>query len=342
MEYQVSARKFRPGTFDELIGRVDLLDTRPAVEHWKASGIDLSAVLHPAAGPAEDTPVFCQIEQDHGLDNSLDRTRLLELCAPALEKGEPVNVELPVANTDRTVGTILSHELVRKWGEQGLPDGTIHVRLNGSAGQSLGAWLAQGVTLELEGDANDYFAKGISGGQIVVFPPTESTFVPELSTIVGNVVLYGATGGRVFIRGLAGERFGVRNSGAEVVVEGIGDHGCEYMTGGTVVVLGTTGRNFAAGMSGGIAYIYDEHGDFINSCNTDMVGLESVSNKEDQDYLRNLITDHYGYSSSSTAKKILDSWDENLPKFIKVMPNDYKRVLQERQRSQGKEQVNIG
>ena len=325
---------------NEMVGRMDLLEPYQAIDHWKSKGIDLSSMLE-LPEVDSDVATYCQIKQDHGLQNILDN-KLIELSKDAIEKKEPVEIKLPIRNSNRVVGTMLSGKVAELYGEEGLPDGTIQCSFKGSAGQSFGAFLAKGINMTLEGDANDYFAKGISGGQIVVFPPTESTFVPELSTIVGNVVLYGATGGRVFIRGLAGERFGVRNSGAEVVVEGIGDHGCEYMTGGTVVVLGRTGRNFAAGMSGGIAYIYDEHGDFINSCNTDMVGLESVSNKEDKDYLRSLITDHYGYSSSNTAKKILDSWEENLTKFIKVMPNDYKRVLQERQRSQGKEQVNIG
>ena len=325
---------------NEMVGRMDLLEPHKAIDHWKAKGMDLSSMLELPEVDA-DVATYCQTKQDHGLQDILDN-KLIELSKNAIENKEPVQIELPIRNSNRVVGTMLSGKVAELYGEEGLPAGTIQCSFKGSAGQSFGAFLAKGINMTLEGDANDYFAKGISGGQIVVFPPTESTFVPELSTIVGNVVLYGATGGRVFIRGLAGERFGVRNSGAEVVVEGIGDHGCEYMTGGTVVVLGRTGRNFAAGMSGGIAYIYDEHGDFINSCNTDMVGLESVSNKEDQDYLRNLITDHYGYSSSSTAKKILDSWDENLPKFIKVMPNDYKRVLQEKQISQGKKQVNIG
>ena len=324
-------------TFDELIGRVDLLDTRPAVEHWKASGIDLSAVLHPAAGPAEDTPVFCQIEQDHGLDNSLDRTRLLELCAPALEKGEPVNVELPVANTDRTVGTILSHELVRKWGEQGLPDGTIHVRLNGSAGQSLGAWLAQGVTLELEGDANDYVGKGLSGGRIAIYPPAGSSFRAEENIIVGNVVLYGATSGEAYFRGQAAERFCIRNSGALAVVEGVGDHGCEYMTGGRVAVLGPVGRNFAAGMSGGVAYVWAaDRESFARNCNLEMVELEDMSDSDMEELLM-LLRQHLEHTASDVAQQLLDGGRQTLEsEFVKVMPIDYKRVLEEtRQRTAG-------
>ncbi|MDP6135565.1 MAG: glutamate synthase large subunit [Arenicellales bacterium] len=317
-------------TFNELIGRVDLLDTRPAVDHWKANGIDLSALLEPVVGPADDTPVYCQIKQDHGLDGSLDRTKLLELCTPALEKGESVRLELPVANTDRTVGTLLSHELVKKWGEQGLPDNTIHVHLNGSAGQSLGAWLARGVTLELEGDANDYVGKGLSGGQIVVYPPVGSSFLAEDNIIVGNVVLYGATSGQAYFRGRAAERFCIRNSGALAVVEGVGDHGCEYMTGGRIVVLGPVGRNFAAGMSGGIAYVWaPDREKFVRNCNLEMVELERLSD-DDMDDVSMLLRQHLDHTGSDVAQRLLDRGRQIFEsEFIKVMPVDYKRVLEQ-------------
>ncbi|MEC8872412.1 MAG: glutamate synthase-related protein, partial [Pseudomonadota bacterium] len=317
-------------TFNELVGRVDLLDTKAAVDHWKADGIDLAPVLMPALKPSADTGVFCQIEQDHGLDASLDATQLLPMCNNTLQTGEAVQIELPVANTNRTVGTTLSHEVVKKWGEQGLPDDTIVIQLNGSAGQSLGAWLANGVTIDLKGDANDYVGKGLSGGRIVVSPPPGTGFSAEDNIIVGNVCLYGATSGKAFFRGKAAERFCIRNSGAIAVVEGVGDHGCEYMTGGRVVVLGSVGRNFAAGMSGGIAYLWAPDRDQLEgNCNLDMVGLESLSDL-DLDELEEMIQLHHRYTGSDVAARLLSQGREPMKQqFVKVMPIDYKRILEQ-------------
>ena len=317
-------------TFNELVGRVDLLDTKAAVDHWKADGIDLAPVLMPALKPSADTGVFCQIEQDHGLDVSLDATQLLPLCNNTLQTGEAVQIELPVANTNRTVGTTLSHEVVKAWGEQGLPDDTIVIRLDGSAGQSLGAWLANGVTIDLKGDANDYVGKGLSGGRIVVSPPEGTGFSAEDNIIVGNVCLYGATSGKAFFRGKAAERFCIRNSCAIAVVEGVGDHGCEYMTGGRVVVLGAVGRNFAAGMSGGIAYVWSPERDQLEgNCNLDMVGLESLSDL-DLDELEEIIQLHHHYTESDVAARLLSQGREQMKQqFVKVMPIDYKRILEQ-------------
>ena len=319
-------------TFNELIGRVDLLDTKAVVDHWKADGIDLSPVLMPALKPSADTGVFCQIEQDHGLDASLDRTQLVPLCKKALQTGDAVRIELPVANTNRAVGTTLSHEVVKKWGEQGLPDDTVVIRLAGSAGQSLGAWLANGVTIDLKGDANDYVGKGLSGGRIVVSPPAGAGYSAEDNIIVGNVCLYGATSGKAFFRGKAAERFCVRNSGAMAVVEGVGDHGCEYMTGGRVAVLGSVGRNFAAGMSGGLAYVWaPDHDKLKANCNLDMVGLESLSDF-DLDELEEMIQLHHGYTGSDVAARLLSQGREPMKQqFVKVMPTDYKRILEQAQ-----------
>ncbi|MEO1840623.1 MAG: glutamate synthase-related protein, partial [Pseudomonadota bacterium] len=319
-------------TFNELIGRVDLLDTKEAVDHWKADGIDLSPVLMPALKPSADTGVFCQIEQDHGLDASLDKVQLLPMCKKALQTGDAVQIELPVANTNRTVGTTLSHEVVKKWGEQGLPDDTIVIRLAGSAGQSLGAWLANGVTIDLKGDANDYVGKGLSGGRIVVSPPAGTGFSAEDNIIVGNVCLYGATSGKAFFRGKAAERFCIRNSGAMAVVEGVGDHGCEYMTGGRVAVLGSVGRNFAAGMSGGIAYVWaPDRRSLKANCNLDMVGLENLSDF-DLDELEEMIQLHHRYTGSDVAARLLSQGREPMKQqFVKVMPSDYKRFLEQAQ-----------
>ena len=319
-------------TFNELIGRVDLLDTKEAVDHWKADGIDLSPVLMPALKPSADTGVFCQIEQDHGLDASLDKVQLLPMCKKALQTGDAVQIELPVANTNRTVGTTLSHEVVKKWGEQGLPDDTVVIRLAGSAGQSLGAWLANGVTIDLKGDANDYVGKGLSGGRIVVSPPAGTGFSAEDNIIVGNVCLYGATSGKAFFRGKAAERFCIRNSGAMAVVEGVGDHGCEYMTGGRVAVLGSVGRNFAAGMSGGIAYVWaPDRRSLKANCNLDMVGLENLSDF-DLDELEEMIQLHHRYTGSDVAARLLSQGREPMKQqFVKVMPSDYKRILEQAQ-----------
>jgi glutamate synthase (NADPH/NADH) large chain len=315
----------------EMVGRADCLDTSKAIDHWKADGLDLTNVLAPAVKPHPDVDVICTKKQDHGLDKALDN-KLLELAEPALENGTKVKFELPIINTNRTVGTILSHNLVKRFGEHGLPDDSIHIQFTGSAGQSFGAFLARGITLELEGDANDYVGKGLSGGRVVVYPPKESTFVAEENIIVGNVVLYGATSGQAFFRGRAAERFCVRNSGAHAVIEGVGDHGCEYMTGGRVVILGRTGRNFAAGMSGGIAYVWDVDGNFRERCNLELVELERIESDEDLQELRELIQMHHEFTGSSVAERVLDQWPDVLEQFVKVMPSDYKRVLLEQKR----------
>jgi len=325
-------------TFDEMIGRSDLVDMRRAVDHWKAQGIDLSSILfRPEVGPEVATHQVTL--QNHGLDQALDHT-LLKLSAPALERGEPVKIELPIRNVNRTVGTILGSELTRKYGANGLPDDTIHVRLNGSAGQSLGAFLPAGITLELEGDTNDYVGKGLSGGKLIVYPPKAATFVPEDNIVIGNVALYGATSGAAFFRGVAGERFAVRNSGAVAVVEGTGDHGCEYMTGGRVVIIGPTGRNFGAGMSGGIAFVYDPESDFAGRCNREMVSLERLDEAEDLELVHGLLERHLEYTGSTVAQDLLQAWPAGAARFVKVMPNEYKRVLKQ-QREAAVEQKNV-
>ncbi|AVQ73548.1 glutamate synthase large subunit [Microcystis sp. MC19] len=312
-------------TLNEMVGRTDVLEPKQAVEHWKAKGIDLTPILYQ---PEVDAEVgrYCQIPQDHGLDKCLDITVLLDLCKDAIEKGEKVKATLPIKNINRVVGTILGNEITKRHWE-GLPEDTVHLHFQGSAGQSFGAFVPKGVTLELEGDANDYVGKGLSGGKIIVYPPKGSTFVAEDNIIIGNVALYGATSGEVYISGVAGERFCVRNSGVNTVVESVGDHACEYMTGGKVVVLGPTGRNFAAGMSGGVAYVLDESGDFATRCNTQMVALEALEGEEIND-LRELIQRHADYTQSQKAALVLANWSEMLPKFVKVMPKDYKRMLQ--------------
>jgi len=306
---------------DDMIGRVDCLAPEDAIHHWKADGLDLRPILAPARRPHELVAVRHTISQNHRLDRALDNTHLLKLAARALTRGEAVKATLPIINTHRTVGTILSHEVVKKWGETGLPDDTVHIKFLGSAGQSFGAFLAGGISLELEGDANDYTGKGLSGGKLVVYPPRESTFAPEDNILVGNVVLYGATDGRAFFRGRAAERFCVRNSGAWAVVEGVGDHGCEYMTRGTVVVLGPTGKNFGAGMSGGLAYVLDEDGRFEKRYNPGMVTLEKLSSPEDAKALQAIIYQHLEATESKKAKEILAKWDEYAPKFRKVVPH---------------------
>jgi len=312
-------------SLNEMVGRTDVLEPKQAVEHWKAKGIDLTPILYQ---PEVDAEVgrYCQIPQDHGLDKCLDITVLLDLCKDAIEKGEKVKATLPIKNINRVVGTILGNEITKRHWE-GLPEDTVHLHFQGSAGQSFGAFVPKGVTLELEGDANDYVGKGLSGGKIIVYPPKGSTFVAEENIIIGNVALYGATSGEVYISGVAGERFCVRNSGVNTVVEAVGDHACEYMTGGKVVVLGPTGRNFAAGMSGGVAYVLDESGDFATRCNTQMVALEALEGEEIDD-LRELIQRHADYTQSQKAALVLANWSEMLPKFVKVMPKDYKRMLQ--------------
>jgi len=314
-------------SIDEMIGRTDALEAREAIDHWKADGLDLAPILAPAFRPHDGVDVRCTQSQDHGLEKAIDN-KLVELAEPALANSDKVEIRMPIVNTNRTVGTILSHTLVNKWGENGLPDDTIRIRFEGSAGQSFGAFLAPGITLELEGDANDYVGKGLSGGRLIVYPSRSSSFIAEDNLITGNVNLYGATGGAAFFRGRAAERFCVRNSGALAVVEGIGDHGCEYMTGGRVVILGETGLNFAAGMSGGIAYVLDETGHFAGRCNPDMVDLDPVESDDDIAELLQLIESHKEYTNSAVAGRLLDNWPNGLKNFIKVMPRDYKRVLE--------------
>jgi glutamate synthase domain-containing protein 2/glutamate synthase domain-containing protein 1/glutamate synthase domain-containing protein 3 len=317
-------------TINEMVGRMDMLDGREAVEHWKAQGLDFSYLLNKPDVP-EDVATYCRETQDHGLEKALDN-KLIELAAPALEHGTPVELELPISNSNRTVGTTLSYNVAKRYGEDALPEDTIQIRFKGSAGQSFGAFLAKGITMYVDGDSNDYFCKGLSGGKVIIKPPAEASYTPEENIIVGNVVLYGATGGKVFIRGIAGERFCVRNSGAEAVVEGVGDHGCEYMTRGNVVILGPTGRNFAAGMSGGEAYVLDEHNQFRDLCNTEMVDLESLQDPENIATVRRMIEDHLSYTGSANAQRVLDNWDEMVPRFVKVMPTAYKAVIAERKR----------
>ncbi len=311
----------------DLVGSIDLLERNKAIRHWKADGLDLKALLVPAAKPRPVSGFGCSMKQDHGLEKRFDR-KLIALAGEALESGAPVRSTLALRNTARAVGATLSYEISKRYGLSGLPDDTIHFTFEGSAGQSFGAWLTKGVTLELEGDGNDYIGKGLSGGRIIMYPPRDSTFVPEENILIGNVALYGATSGQAFFRGMAAERFCVRNSGARVVVEGVGEHGCEYMTGGRVVVLGKTGRNFAAGMSGGIAYVWDIDGEFSDRCNTDMVDLEPLELVEEQGEVRILIALHLRYTGSEIARNVLENWDTMLAYFVKVMPRDYRLVLQ--------------
>ncbi len=312
-------------TMDEMIGRVDRLNFRKAVDHWKAKGLDYSAILHQPQLPP-GTPLRRVKEQDHGLATILDQT-LIGDCADALEHGSPVSREYRITNVNRTTGTMLGSRLTRKWGGAGLPDDTIQLKFVGQAGQSFGAFVPRGITLTLEGDANDYIGKGLSGGKLIVFPPKTASFVAEENIVIGNVALYGATSGEAYFRGVAGERFAVRNSGAATVVEGVGDHGCEYMTGGRVVVLGKTGRNFAAGMSGGVAYVLDTAGTFQRRCNMAMVELDPLDNPQDIAEVRALIERHVQYTGSQLGERVLRDFDALRSVFVKVMPRDYKRVL---------------
>ena len=343
--------------FDEMIGQRDRLEFRAAVDHWKAKGLDLTPLLHkPDAGP--EVAIYNCEDQDHGLDKALDH-QLIELAEPSIERCHPVKIDLPIQNTNRTVGAMLSGRIAQRYGKAGLNDDTVHAKFTGSAGQSFGAFLSAGVTFELEGDANDYVGKGLSGGRLVIYPPKVSTIKPEENIIIGNTVLYGGIDGECYFRGVAGERFAVRNSGVTAVVEGVGDHGCEYMTGGVVVVLGNTGRNFAAGMSGGIAYVLDDSHDFHLRCNMAMVELEPIADEDmvmenqghqggdlethgrvdlihdmtryDAQRLRGLIENHMRYTGSELAREILHNWDDHLRRFVKVMPVDYRRALQEMQ-----------
>jgi glutamate synthase (NADPH/NADH) large chain len=311
-------------TFDEMVGRVDMLEMRPALEHWKARGVDLSAVL--AAPQYNGYPRRRVRQQEHDFTQALD-DELIEQASPALQQKKAVSLFAAIRNSNRAVGASLSAEIAKRFGTKGLPSNAILCRFTGSAGQSFGAFLASGVTFELEGEANDYLGKGLSGGRIVVYPPKDATFRAEQNVITGNVNLFGATGGEVFLRGAAGERFAVRNSGAVAVVEGVGDHGCEYMTGGCVVVLGPTGVNFAAGMSGGIAYVLDENQLFDTRCNLESVDVEPIASTEDRERLHRLVQEHERLTGSESAAGILRDWDEMVSKFVKVMPIDYRAAL---------------
>jgi glutamate synthase (NADPH/NADH) large chain len=341
--------------FDELIGQMQMLDKEKALAHWKAKGLDFSKLFHKPAG--EGGAIRHSLTQDHGLDKVLDN-RLIEAARASIDRGAKSSIETAIRNVDRSTGAMLSGEVARLYGHAGLPEDTIDIRATGTAGQSFGAFLARGVTLRLEGEANDYVGKGLSGGKVIVYPSREARqIVPEKSIIVGNTVLYGAIAGEAYFRGVAGERFAVRNSGAFAVVEGVGDHGCEYMTGGVVVVLGPTGRNFAAGMSGGVAYVLDEDGGFAERCNLSMVDLEPVRDEEtamtqayhqsgdleqhgrvdvmkdmtrfDAERLKQLVSNHLRYTGSTRARAILDDWENYKPKFRKVMPVEYRRALSE-------------
>ena len=353
-------------TYDEMIGRTDVLDTNDAIRHWKSQGLDLSPIFH-RVDPRGAAVHHCE-KQNHGIDDILDR-KLIEQAKPALEGKKPVVIETRIRNADRSAGTMLSGEVAKRYGLAGLAEDSIYIKAKGTAGQSLGAWLARGVTIELAGEGNDYVGKGLSGGRIVIYPPEECPVVPEENIIVGNTVLFGAIAGECYFRGVGGERFAVRNSGAVAVVEGVGDHGCEYMTGGTVVVLGGTGRNFAAGMSGGIAYVLDEDGSFESRCNMAQVELEPVASEADAlealdhqgadlethgrvdikhslsqndvKILRMLIERHLHYTNSAVANRILGNWSEYQAKFVKVMPVDYRRALREMEAEQAMEKEQV-
>jgi glutamate synthase (NADPH/NADH) large chain len=317
-------------TINEMVGRADLLEWDSGVSHWKARSLDLTKVLTKATSQYASAGTFCQKKQNHALEETLDQTLLIPQCREAIETGERITLDVDIQNIDRAFATTLSHEVAKRHGPHGLPEDTIRLRCRGSAGQSVGAWAVRGVTVEVIGDANDYVGKGLSGGKIIVYPPDGSTFVPRENIIIGNVALYGAIEGECYFRGMAAERFCVRNSGAKAVVEGCGDHGLEYMTGGRAVILGKTGRNFAAGMSGGIAYVYaPDKDEFRLNCNLELVDLEPVEEIDDVAELKELLEKHQIYTASLRAQEILDDWDAALPRFIKVMPRDYKRALSE-------------
>ena len=326
MEVREYMAKLGFRTIEEMVGRSERLEMRRAVDHWKARNLDYSRILFKPTVPRTYKRT-CRFPQEHDIDQTLDVTTLLPLAKPALDEGRPVRATLPIRNTNRVVGTMTGSELTRRWGAKGLPEDTILFKFNGSAGQSFGAFIPRGLTLVLEGDSNDYIGKGLSGGKVIVFPPKEATFVPEANVVIGNVAFYGATSGEAYIRGVAGERFCVRNSGVSAVVEGVGDHGCEYMTGGRVVVLGATGRNFAAGMSGGLAWVLDEDGTFPKRCNRQMVSLSPLSDPEEVAIVRRMVEKHAEYTGSTLAGRILAEWDDALAAFVRVMPNDFARVL---------------
>jgi len=315
-------------TINEMVGRCDVLELDKDVAHWKAKNIDLTPILTPAKKPHANVQTYCTIDQNHGLETVRDM-ELLHKCRAAIKSKQKIHVDTHIENIDRAFGTILSNEVSKKHGPGGLPEDTIHIKANGSAGQSVGAWSVHGVTIEVEGDANDFAGKGLSGGRLIIYPPKSSTFSPRENVLIGNVAMYGATSGEAYFRGVAAERFCVRNSGATAVVEGVGDHGCEYMTGGRAVILGVTGRNFAAGMSGGVAYVFDPEGKFLVNCNLETVALEKVEDAADSAELRQLIENHQQYTGSETAREILSEWDTAVKQFVKVMPVDYKRALQE-------------
>jgi glutamate synthase (ferredoxin) len=312
--------------FNEMVGRSDLLQMREGAAGEKIRGLDLSRILYrPEVSP--ETGAYCRVPQDHGLERALDRTVLFGLCEPAIESAAPVHATLPIRNVHRVVGTMLGSEITRRYGIEGLPDNTVRLKFIGSAGQSFGAFIPCGMTLTVEGDANDYCGKGLSGGRIILVPPRAALFDPQKNIIVGNVAFYGATAGEAFIRGMAGERFCVRNSGLTAVVEAVGDHGCEYMTGGRVVVLGPTGRNFAAGMSGGVAYVLDEDGSFAGRCNTGMVDLERLEDDGESAGVRELIERHRDLTGSDRADAVLADWPRSVSQLVKVFPRDYRRML---------------
>ncbi|MFH1067636.1 MAG: glutamate synthase large subunit [bacterium] len=322
-------------TINEMVGRGDLLDAKKAVEHWKARGLDFSKILYQPEVPSS-TGRYCRIAQDHGIEKSLDVQVLLKICKPALEHGAKIQTTLPIHNTNRAVGTILGSEITKRYGANGLAEDTVQLHFKGSAGQSFGAFVPRGVTLTLEGDANDYIGKGLSGGKIIVYPPLQSIFASKDNIIVGNVAFYGTTSGEAYIRGMAGERFCVRNSGLHAVVGSVGDHGCEYMTGGVVVVLGPTGRNFAAGMTGGVAYVRDEAGDFASRCNLQTVELEKLENEEEIKRVHGMIQKFGQYTDSARAKQILSQWNKVVSQFVKIIPRDYKRAMQAVERVKAK------
>jgi glutamate synthase domain-containing protein 3 len=322
-------------SMDDMIGRADMLEVSSAVSHWKTRGLDFSQVL---AVPERDAgqPIRCVSKQTHDFSNSLDPA-LIEQAKLALDSKTPVTLSLPIRNRNRTTGAMLSAEISKRYGSAGLPPGTISVKFTGAAGQSFGAFLAPGITFELEGDANDYVGKGLCGGTIIIYPPRDATYRAHTNIVTGNVNLFGATSGELYVHGMAGERFAVRNSGAVAVVEGVGDHGCEYMTGGTVVVLGNTGVNFAAGMSGGIAYVLDENQLFDTRCNLEMVDLEPLVDEEDKKALLSLVQNHVRYTRSAYARQILSDWTEMLPRFVKVLPTDYRSALERMRKDQSRE-----
>jgi glutamate synthase domain-containing protein 3 len=324
-------------TINEMVGRVDKLKAKENLDHWKAKHLKLDRLLHKMHVRDNDT-TYKNIEQDHGIDAALDN-ELIKLAKEAIENKTPVKHDIKLKNINRTVGTMLSAEMTRVHGEDGLLEDSIYFKATGSGGQSLGAFVNSGITFELEGDANDYFGKGLCGGKLILYPPKDITYAPKTNVILGNVSFYGATSGEAYIYGLAGERFCVRNSGAKVVVSSVGDHGCEYMTGGRVVILGEIGKNFAAGMSGGIAYVYDENDNLKQRINSEMVDLDKIEEQKESDEVKTMVEKYVQYTDSKEAKKLLENWDNTISKMIKVMPVDYKRVLANKPRIKDEQDV---